>query len=31
VPALQLDLVVLGIVAAFFATIAAFTIRRDVV
>ena len=31
VSALQLDLVVLGIVAAFFATIAAFTIRRDVV
>jgi ABC-2 type transport system permease protein len=31
VPALQLDLAVLGIVAAFFATIAAFTIRRDVV
>ncbi len=31
VPALQLDLVVLGIVAAFFATIAALTIRRDVV
>jgi ABC-2 type transport system permease protein len=31
VPALQLDLAVLGIVAAFFATIAALTIRRDVV
>ena len=31
VSALQLDLVVLGIVAAFFATIAAFMIRRDVV
>ena len=31
VPALQVDLAVLGIVAAFFATIAAFTIRRDVV
>ena len=31
VPALQLDLAVLAIVAAFFATIAALTIRRDVV
>ena len=31
VPALQLDLAVLGVVAAFFATIAALTIRRDVV
>ena len=31
VPALQLDLVVLAVVAAFFATIAALTIRRDVV
>ncbi len=31
VAALQLDLAVLAIVAAFFATIAAFTIRRDVV
>jgi len=31
VPALQLDLAVLAVVAAFFATIAAFTIRRDVV
>ena len=31
VPALQLDLAVLAIVAAFFAMIAAFTIRRDVV
>jgi ABC-2 type transport system permease protein len=30
VPALQLDLVVLAVVAAFFATIAALTIRRDV-
>jgi len=30
VPALQLDLAVLAIVAAFFATIAALTIRRDV-
>ena len=31
VPALQFDLAVLAIVAAFFATIAALTIRRDVV
>jgi len=31
VPALQLDLAVLAVVAAFFATIAALTIRRDVV
>lgn len=31
VPALQLDLAVLVVVAAFFATIAALTIRRDVV
>ena len=31
VPALQLDLAVLAVVAAFFGTIAAFTIRRDVV
>jgi ABC-2 type transport system permease protein len=31
IPALQLDLVVLAVVAAFFATIAALTIRRDVV
>ncbi len=31
VPALQLDLAVLGVVAAFFGTIAALTIRRDVV
>jgi ABC-2 type transport system permease protein len=31
VPALQVDLAVLGVVAAFFATIAALTIRRDVV
>jgi len=30
VPALQLDLAVLAVVAAFFATIAALTIRRDV-
>jgi hypothetical protein len=28
---LQLDLVVLAVVAVFFATIASFTIRRDVV
>jgi len=31
VPALQLDLAVLAVVAVFFATIAALTIRRDVV
>lgn len=31
VPALQTDLVVLAVIATFFATIASFTIRRDVV